>query len=119
MTLADKAVVFIAVLAAGLSFYFAWQPSAPGTLLEIYQDNTLYERHSLNEPATLNVPGKLGDSVIEIDHGRARFQSSPCTSKFCVHAGWMQQAGDVIACLPNGVHIQIHGGQGRFDAIAF
>lgn len=119
MTLADKAVVIIALLAAGLSFYFAWQPSAPGTLLEIYQDNTLYERHSLNEPATLNVPGKLGDSVIEIDQGRARFQSSPCTSKFCVHAGWMQNAGDVIACLPNGVHIQIHGGQGRFDAIAF
>jgi len=119
MTPADKAVVLIALLAAGLSYYLAWQPSAPGTRVEIYQENTLYERHALDEPATLNVPGKLGDSVIEIDQGRVRFQSSPCTGKFCVHAGWLQQAGDVIACLPNGIHIQIHGGQSRFDAIAF
>lgn len=119
MTLADKAVVVLALLAVGFSYYLAWQPSAPGALIKIYQDNELYQRHTLHESTTVHVPGNLGDSVIEITEGRARFRSSPCSSNFCVHAGWLQNAGDVIACLPNGVHIQIHGGLSRFDAIAF
>jgi len=119
MTLADKLLVFVVLLIVGSSYYLAWQPTMAGSHVEIYQGNMLYKKHDLTHNALLEVPGKLGDSVIEIDAGRARFQTSPCTGKFCIHAGWMQHAGDVIACLPNGVYLQIHGGQSRFDAIAF
>lgn len=119
MTLADKLLVLIALLLAGTSYYLTWQPASAGGYVDVYQDNTLYKEQSLENTALLHVPGKLGDSVLEIDHGRVRFQSSPCSGKFCVHAGWLQQAGEVMACLPNGIHIEIHGGQSRFDALAF
>ena len=120
MTRADKAVVIVALLAVGFSYYLGWQPGAPGARVDIYQGDTLYERLSLSRSQTVHVPGELGESVIRIDEGRARFQASSCRSKFCVHSGWVQQAGGVVACLPNGVHLQIHGGpQSRFDALAF
>jgi hypothetical protein len=119
MTLADKLLVLFAILVAASSYYLAWQPSTAGSYVKIYQPNTLYKQQSLNDTTRLHVPGKLGDSVLEIDQGRVRFQSSPCTGKFCVHAGWLQQAGEVMACLPNGIHIEIHGGESHFDALAF
>ena len=119
MTRADKFVVLVALLTVSWSYYWAWQPVVAGEQVEIYQGNTLFERHALSEHVTLNVPGNLGDSVIEIADGRARFQSSPCTGKFCIHTGWQQHGGDVTACLPNGISLQITGGQGRFDALAF
>lgn len=119
MTRADTLLVLFALLFVGGSYYLAWQPSVPGSRLDVYQGNSLYKQQRLDEPAILHVPGKLGESVIEVNQGRARFQASPCTSKFCIHAGWLQHAGDVIACLPNGIHIQVHGGQSQFDALAF
>ncbi|MGM0678620.1 MAG: NusG domain II-containing protein [Pseudomonadota bacterium] len=119
MTVADRLLLGIVLLIIAGSFYFAWQPSTAGTHMEIYQGNILYKQYDLHQHVSVQVSGELGDSVIEIDHGRARFRSSPCNSQFCVHAGWQQQSGDVIACLPNGIHIQIHGGESRFDALTF
>ncbi len=119
MTAADKIVVVFALLIISLSFYLSWQPAGPGDMLDIYQGNDLFQSHSLHEQATLRVPGTLGDSVVEIRDGRARFQDSPCQSKFCIHSGWLRQTGGIIACLPNGIILQISGGDSRMDALAF
>ena len=119
MTRADRLLMVAALILVGASYYLAWQPSAVGSHVAIYQKNTLFKKHSLSEADTIHVPGELGDSVIQVAEGRVRFQASPCQSKFCIHAGWLQQAGEVIACLPNGIHIQVEGGTTRFDALAF
>jgi len=119
MTVADRIIVVIALLAVSFSFYLTWQPATPGETVSIYQGDHLYQRHSIHEHVTLHVPGKLGDSVIQIENGHARFEDSPCQSKFCVHSGWLQQSGDIIACLPNGISLQISGGNARLDAVLF
>ncbi|MGD8407218.1 MAG: NusG domain II-containing protein [Thiohalophilus sp.] len=119
MTRADSLLMVFAMILVGTSFYLAWQPSEPGSLAVIYRQNTLVEELDLSKTTTVRVAGKLGDSIIQVADGRVRFQDSPCQSKFCVHAGWLHQSGEVIACLPNGIHIEVEGSSGRFDALAF
>jgi len=48
-----------------------------------------------------------------------RFVQSPCTGKFCIHSGWLRHSGEVMACLPNGVFVELVGGERRFDSINF
>lgn len=119
MTRADSLLMVIALILVGTSFYLGWQPSETGSQVAVYRQNTLVEELDLSEANTVRIAGKLGDSIIQVADGRVRFQDSPCQSKFCVHAGWLHQSGEVIACLPNGIHIQVEGSSGRFDALAF
>jgi hypothetical protein len=67
----------------------------------------------------LEIDGPLGASRIEIRNGRARFISSPCRGKVCIHSGWLEHTGELTACLPNRVSIQLLGQHPRFDAVNF
>ena len=69
--------------------------------------------------AHLQVHGPLGDSVIEIREARVRFLESPCRGQQCVHSGWLDAAGELAACLPNRISIQLLGRHPRFDAVNF
>ncbi|MYI60489.1 MAG: hypothetical protein F4105_02245, partial [Gemmatimonadetes bacterium] len=39
----------------------------------------------------------------------ARVLSAPCVHKICMRRGWIQRAGDVAACVPNGLVLRIAG----------
>ena len=67
----------------------------------------------------LQVQGPLGVSIIEIKELRARFLESPCKGQQCVHSGWLETAGELTACLPNRISIQLLGRHPRFDAVNF
>jgi len=73
----------------------------------------------LDTSRRIEVHGPLGDSVVEIKNGRVRFVSSPCRGQQCVHTGWLAHAGELAACLPNGVLVSIEGARARFDSINF
>jgi hypothetical protein len=63
----------------------------------------------LNAAETIRVKGPLGDSVIEIREGQARFLSSPCINQTCVAAGHIHRQGQWTVCLPNKVFLYIEG----------
>jgi hypothetical protein len=67
----------------------------------------------------VQVTGPIGESTIEIRAGQARFLSSPCPGQVCVHSGWLREAGQLAACLPNRISIQLLGSRLRFDATNF
>jgi hypothetical protein len=69
----------------------------------------------LDAAETLSVKGPLGDTVIEIRDGRARFLSSPCINQTCVAAGHLHRQGQWTACLPNKVFLYIEGVEGADD----
>jgi hypothetical protein len=60
-------------------------------------------------PATENrivpVKGSHGYTYVEINDGKVRINSSPCTSKLCVQHGWITSG--VLVCLPNRVVVTI------------
>ena len=62
---------------------------------------------------------KLGDAVISISQGKARFAKSPCTSQYCVHQGWLTRAGQVAICLPNHISLELVGEAKPYDSLNY
>jgi len=77
--------------------------------------------YPLDQGRVLSVSGPLGDTVIEIEGGKARIASSPCPDETCVAAGSLSRPGQWSACLPNRVMLRIEGGaeDELVDAIAY
>lgn len=119
MTRADWILLSAVAVLLPLTYLAVWDESAPGTQLTIRSGADAPWTVPLTEDRQLRIGGRLGDSVIEIHDGKAHFAASPCTSKVCVHSGWLRESGEFAACLPNGVSIAVAGGQRRFDAINF
>lgn len=119
MTRADY--ILLACVVCLLPFLYAalWSNNEHAEYVQIQTGNSEPLTADLSRDRTLNVGGPLGDSVIEISQDRARFASSPCRGQVCVHAGWLQAAGDIAACLPNRISLSLHGQHPRFDAINF
>lgn len=73
--------------------------------------------YPLDEDRTVEVPGPLGVSVIEIRDRIARFVSSPCPNGLC-QAGSAGEKGGTLVCMPNLVSVRVEGG-GEVDDVAY
>ena len=119
-TLADKIVFLFGLLLVVTSYFYFWQttPAAYATI-KSPQDTVL--QINLDHKETYSVQGALGVSTIQVAHGKIRFTGSPCQNKFCIQHGWQQHHGDLTACLPNRVSIQLASlsKSASYDAINF
>jgi hypothetical protein len=66
-------------------------------------------RYTLDKNITVDIPGVLGDSVIAVENGKARFAESPCENKLCVIHSPLARAGHWSACLPNQIMLRVEG----------
>lgn len=119
MTRADYMLLLIVVCTLPFLYARLWAGNEQADYAQIQAGNNEPLTRELSRDKTLHVHGPMGDSVIEIQQGRARFVSSPCRGQVCVHAGWLQVAGEIAACLPNRISLTLHGQHPRFDAINF
>ena len=119
LLLGDKIVLVLAGCLVVSLYWLIWTGHDEADLVQLRVADATPEQISLHLDRTVTVAGKLGDSVLEVRDGRIRFLSSPCPNQICVHAGWLANAGDVAACLPNQVSLQVLGNQGFFDSINF
>lgn len=114
----DWIVIIGALLLIIASFRIFWHQEAAGKLL-IRQGDKVYARYSLDQDRTLDIHGPLGDSRIEIAHGKVRFHSSPCSNQYCVHQGWLSRVGQVAICLPNQVSLELLGDSKPYDSLNY
>lgn len=63
--------------------------------------------YDLATDAVINIPGKIGITVVEIKEGSAFVRFSPCPNKTCMSQHPINNPGQWIACLPNEVILQI------------
>lgn len=66
---------------------------------------------------TVEIPGSLGDTTVEIAHGTAHIAASPCPNKTCVAESPIAKKGEWTACLPNRVIIRIVGNDAEHDKV--
>ena len=115
----DLVVIAAAGLLVGASWAALWSGGGPAAHAEVSAPGAPGRVLPLAADAVVEVEGRLGASVIEVRDGRARFTDSPCVGRQCVHAGWLSRSGQVAACLPNGVVLEVGGGRREFDAVSF
>ncbi len=109
LTRADKILALVVILSAiGLTLYGRYTAEAGGALT-VELAGAAPATHDLSNYGVLPVGGLLGVSQIEIGPKGARVLSAPCVHKICMRRGWIQRAGDVAACVPNGLVLKIAG----------
>ena len=119
MTRADLILLAMVAILLPAVYLATWHDATAGTQITIRSANHEPMTLPLTQDREVRIGGRLGESVIEIHDGKAHFLRSPCTSKVCIHSGWLGETGDFAACLPNGVSFTVAGGERRFDAINF
>ena len=95
-----------------------WRGGAPDTAV-IRSQGQVFAELTLNRAQTLEVPGPLGTTVIEIEPGRARVASDPGLRQYCVRQGWLSQAGAVAICAPNQVSLALTGAGLEYDTLHY
>lgn len=117
-TPADLVVAGTLLAAIAVSLVQIWGGAgARATHAIVYIGDTAHAELPLDQPARLSVPGRLGNSVIEVADGAVHFVESPCSHKLCLRAGQLRHAHEAAACVPNRVSIALRGGQSDYDGV--
>lgn len=113
----DFVLIALFLLFTIFAFFFSFRGNSVTRKLIIYsgEDEYLYP---LDRDGTYRIKGRLGESVICVQEGKAFFSESPCPNKICVETGKISRSGDFAACLPNDVMIVIDGGEEELDAFS-
>jgi hypothetical protein len=89
-----------------------------GSMAVVEVDGRPFCRLDLSVDGRRQVPGPLGETVVEVRGGRIRIAQSPCPHQICVRSGWIGQAGQMIVCVPNGVLVRVEG-KGEVDGVTW
>lgn len=114
----DWLVILAGLLCVFYLFQTLWS-SEHAAKVQIRLGDKIYATYSLNQQREIHVHGKLGDAVISISQGKARFVKSPCTTQYCVHQGWLTRAGQAAICLPNQISLELLGETKAYDSLNY
>jgi len=111
-------LIFLGVVAALCLLCIALIPlfSSPGTVAEVYQNGKFLQTLSLDEPVGYTLFASNGGSnTITVRDGRICVSQATCPDQVCVKQGWVNTDATPIVCLPNGLVIQVKGGDRDID----
>jgi hypothetical protein len=114
----DWLVIVGGMLAIIFMFQQFWS-FEPASRLKIRQGDKVIGTYDLNQARELHIQGALGESIIAISNGQARFKQSPCPNQYCVHQGWLSHAAQVVICLPNQISLQLMGAKTQYDSLNY
>lgn len=116
---ADYIIVAVAAALVAALAVQQWRPTVAGVSAELVSATGERIVLDLAHDGMHRIDGRRGESVVEVADGRVRFIESPCRHRVCIAAGWLDADGDFAACAPNGVALQVHGQQHRYDGISY
>ncbi len=119
MTPADRLLLLLMVAAALLLFVLPLDGGRErGGSVVVEGAGGFEETMSLTEDGELVVPGPKGDTIVMVEAGRVRIDSSPCRQHICVGMGRISAPGSSIVCVPNQVVVTVLGeGRPAIDAV--
>lgn len=117
-TRADLVITLLAGLGVGSLYPLGWGDGR-GETAHILAPGQPERVIDLGHEHRYVIAGPIGDNVLEVRDGKIRFVESPCSGKQCIHSGWLSEAGDFAACLPNRVSLVVAGKEQRYDTINF
>ncbi len=95
-----------------------WQGGAADKAI-IRSGGNIFREVSLSRNQIIEVPGPLGISRIAVRDREVRVTSDPGPRQYCVHQGWLKQAGEIAICLPNQVSVELGGGKKTYDSLNY
>ncbi|BAL22866.1 NusG domain II-containing protein [Azoarcus sp. KH32C] len=114
----DYVILVAALAACVLSAVVLWRGGAPDKAI-VRTGGKVVAELALTRAQTVEVPGPLGTTRIEIQPGRARVASDPGPRQYCVRQGWLTRSGSVAICAPNQVSLSLSGGATDYDSLNY
>lgn len=111
-------LIFLGVIAALCILCVALIPlfASSGTVAQVYWNGKLLHTFPLDEPVEYTLSDQNGNSnTIRIRDGRVCVSHATCPDQVCVKQGWVNTDATPIVCLPNGLVIQVKGGDRDLD----
>jgi hypothetical protein len=105
-------VLLVALTAVSPRFINA---GLPGEILLIKTPD-LERQISLKEDGQHVIEGPLGKAILVVRDGKADLKNAPCPLKICERMGPIENAGEVILCIPNRISIKVSGEE-EMDAV--
>ena len=106
LTVLDRIIVVIVILLVIAALALPLRQSAGARVIVSHGNDVIYVA-PLDQDRVVELQGSLGTTVMAIKDHKAHVISSPCTNKICIRMGEIHQGGDVVACAPNEIVIQI------------
>lgn len=111
MTFGDAVLIaFFLALSAVLFFLLPGRLVSAGSEVVIRSNDRVAGRYVLDEDRLVEISGPIGKTVVRVEQGRARVESSPCPNKICIHMGTVGREGGLIVCVPNKVIVTVGKG---------
>jgi hypothetical protein len=114
----DWAVMLLGLLLVATSFALLWRGGSADRAV-VRRDGQVVAELPLSAPKKVTIPGAIGDTIVEIQPGRARVLSDPGLHQYCVKQGWLSQAGAIAICAPNHVSLALKGSASSHDSLAY
>lgn len=118
LLIGDWLIILLSLLGVFYLFQTLWS-NEHAAKVQIRIGDKIYATYSLNQQREIHVQGKIGDAVISISQGKARFAKSPCNTQYCVHQGWLTRAGQAAICLPNQISLELLGDTRPYDSLNY
>ena len=74
-------------------------------MVAVHQGGKVLEKVGLEKDKIIVLPN--GEMKIEVKESKVRVAWSDCPKQLCVKTGWIKTTGEVIACVPNKILIEI------------
>lgn len=104
MTRNDLLLIAALAILSASPIFFATGRSNTAT---IKIDGAVVRTVDLTADATFTLKTPRGENVVEIKNGAAAVIAADCPDKICVKTGAIRAAGEIIACIPHGVLIEV------------
>ena len=108
LTRLDRIIVIFLLVICGM-FFIAIGQRSPGQSILVMQDDATVFTAALTGEQNVDLRGPLGVTRLVIRSGSAHIASSPCPYKICVGMGEIRREGEIIACVPNRLLVQVVG----------
>ncbi len=113
----DILIIFSVLTVSLMWFLVSFLSFGEKQQVRVYLDGEIYR--------TVELSAVEGEEIISIDgcsvkvtKDGACFLSSDCPDSLCVKRGMMTRSGDVMACVPKGITVEITGGR-AVDGISY
>lgn len=110
--IADFALFAAVIFLAAVAMLAGKLMRSNGTNVIIKLNGDKYAALSLDENASLDVDGYL---TVVIENGEVYVSEAKCPDKLCQKHARVSKSGEVIACLPFGITVEIVGSE--YDAV--
>lgn len=102
-------LILIAVLIIFSLMPLAINSSAEKKIAVVKVDGVIEYELDLTEEKIFTIESSIGKNILEVKGGAVRVIEADCPDKICVKHGAIKNFGEVIACVPHKILIEIAG----------